>query len=81
MYAAALPEHLVSSVAAFFNSPEACQSLSEIAVGRGRIAELLQRIKDHGGGTWKEVSDAWDEFQAVANDKNSTPEDARRAAR
>ena len=41
--------------------------LSEIALGRTRISELLERIQKHGGGTWEIVSAAWDDLQDALN--------------
>lgn len=81
MYSAAMPAHLVQSVAAFHDHPETLQLLSEISTQRARAFELLQRIQQHGGGTWKEVSDAWDDLQAAANDKETSPNELRRATK
>ncbi len=81
MYGAAMPEHLVESVAAFHEHPESLQLLSEISTQRGRAFELLKRIQEHGGGTWQEVSDAWDELQETANNSKATDEQIRRATR
>lgn len=58
-YRKRLPAHLKASAAELDNLQNILELGGEIEIGRVRVAELLERIRDHGGGTWKDVADAW----------------------
>jgi hypothetical protein len=76
----ALPPHMQADAAAYYDHEAALELISEIAVGRARIAELMRRITEHGGGTWQAVRDAWKHFQQVSTAEASDPRAIRRAA-
>ena len=76
-----IPQHLQGHAAAAFDYEGAVELLSEIALGRTRIAELLERIKQHGGGTWEVVGKAWDELQDALSASEPDPSRIQAAMR